>query len=901
MTTTYPTTPPTNKHDLICFESSSGGYYNLVSSIKFDSTNELFHNLMKESPTVQPHKIASLYSYADGPEYPGPLSRGLLILGTADRSLSVVRQIVDHNDGTLPDGVHQCTLAVQLADAKHYDRLEKRHQINSIEFAKLMRALRQQDLVAILGKDKYERFGILVPYPQSEHGDDKTVNDFAAQCYIGDVQDAKNFLISKSTSSSAQAAATTVPASNLWDNNDDNDGPTYKPNADDDDDGGGWKPTTPPVPPNDDYDDGPTYKPDGDDDDDGGGWKPTTPPVPPNDDYDDGPTYKPDGDDDDNGGGGWKPTTPPVPPNDDNGGASNNGYSAPWEDSAENEDGENNNSSSDAMPWETSKDDDDAGGGGGGSALMPWETQGDDSGGGGGFGNFSSDGPPRETSGDDDRNNSIFGGNKRSYNDMVNDNEDDDDKDTSAEQFHQNEGAAAADAFYSGLTRSLDTRADSYLYHMRAFNGWVKATQIAELDPVVTVNGKIQPKKPLRVLDLACGKGGDLTKWTLHSRSVRYYVGIDVARGSLKDAAIRAREMRKKKKLNQAIFSCADLGSDVPGRLKTKNSKYMQKLLTWKLEDEALLESGEPEFRMERGGGISPTDKFDVVSIQFAIHYMMQTGKRARRFFHTVSQLLEIGGNLIFTTIDARVIIQHMMNLGLNYHFEDGKEPEFSEVVVEAGAGACKIKFEPEIVKKIIDAQTDGSKGEDELFGLQYTFTLVEGSDHAAGVGDAVNLPEWLTPIPVLVALGKEAGLELEYAQNFHEFYDARKDPSDHAAAHHALFNMKVVNRNGTISKEEWSVSRLYAAMKFRKVRESSLDMGDGGTEEDGDDDDDEEEIAAKSEKKSKIEIDPAKAKKMYPMAMMKAKRAAGDKWNLFSREEKEELTQVELRKLVAQ
>jgi len=49
--------------------------------------------------------------------------------------------------------------------------------------------------------------------------------------------------------------------------------------------------------------------------------------------------------------------------------------------------------------------------------------------------------------------------------------------------FHANSGAAAADAFYSNLTRSLDTRADSKLFHMRNFNGWVKATQIAELDP----------------------------------------------------------------------------------------------------------------------------------------------------------------------------------------------------------------------------------------------------------------------------------------------------------------------------------------------------------------------------------------------------------------------------------
>ena len=59
--------------------------------------------------------------------------------------------------------------------------------------------------------------------------------------------------------------------------------------------------------------------------------------------------------------------------------------------------------------------------------------------------------------------------------------------------------------------------------------------------------------------------------------------------------------------------------------------------------------------QMVRGGGIKQDEKFDVVSIQFAIHYMMQTRKRARRFFRTVSELLEVGGNLICTTMDARI------------------------------------------------------------------------------------------------------------------------------------------------------------------------------------------------------------------------------------------------------
>lgn len=830
----YPTTPPKNKHDVLCLEAPSSSssssmedYRDLLRKMTFSTANEFLATLEDGAPSSsKPFKIASVYSYEDGPEYPGPLSRGMLILGIAKHSM--VRSLVDDGDTTtaLPDGWHQCTIAVQLADAKHYDRLDPRHQRNSTQFAHLMTALRRNKAVAVLGKDKYSRIGILVPVDKADDADSEyTVNDFVARCYIGDIQEVKPFLSSSSVSEADPNLASGLPWENNYSNS--NDGPTFQ-SVDDQSENGGWQPTTPPVPP----------------DDEGG----------------------------------------------------TNGFAAPWESSGDDGNGGDGGAAAAAvMPWETSEEPVSEANGESGGTGMPWETQGNDAG-----DTETSKRLPWET-GNANNNND----NKRSFEDMDGDQEENgDDIEADGENFHKNKGAAEADAFYSGLTRSLDTRADSYLYHMRSFNGWVKATQIAELDPRIIIDGVVQPKEPLRVLDLACGKGGDLTKWILHARGMKHYVGIDVARGSLKDAAERARGMRQRKKLDNAIFSCADLGSDVPGRKRTPTSKRLQKLLTWKLEDEALYESGPPEFKMEGGGGILETDKFDVVSIQFAIHYMMQTGQRARRFFHTVSQLLEVGGLLAFTTIDARVIISHMMNLGLNFHFDPDKDPDFKEVVVEAGSGACKLKFEPQIVKKILQSQSDGSNGEEELFGLEYTFTLVEGSDHAAGVGDAVNLPEWLIPVPVLVALGKEAGLELDYVQNFHEFYTARKDPNEHAAAHTALYNMKVVNKDGTISKDEWSVSRLYAAMRFRKVRESSMvldntEKEDFG-EEDGDDNELEENASSSlSVDEPDIQLDLEKAKKMYPIAMMKAKKAAGDQWVNMSREEKERVTQGHLRKLV--
>lgn len=352
-------------------------------------------------------------------------------------------------------------------------------------------------------------------------------------------------------------------------------------------------------------------------------------------------------------------------------------------------------------------------------------------------------------------------------------------------QQHVDSGAAAADAFYSGLTRSLDTRADSRLFHMRNFNGWIKATLIAELDPDtsstsrVFIGGITGGKKrsrtsPLRVLDLACGKGGDLGKWTIHQRKIENYVGIDVARGSLVDAAKRARQMCSKKNsslLRKCTFTLADLGEDVPGRKRNRSAVEMQKLPTWSLQTESSDEgNSEPIFLPKEGGGIAETDKFDVVSIQFAIHYMMSTRKRARRFFHTVSSLLEIGGNLIATTIDARVVIEKLMGLGIDYHFDDldvhedvnTSSRKSDNVTVSVGQGVCKLKFETDTLRKVFQHTGDKSL-DDMLFGLQYTFTLVEGSDHAAGVGEAVDLPEWLTPIAALEELAKESGLKLEY------------------------------------------------------------------------------------------------------------------------------------------
>eukprot|EP00956_Cyclotella_meneghiniana_P026489 scaffold57386_cov66-Cyclotella_meneghiniana.AAC.10 len=800
----YPKDNPRSKHDLCCPTVISTALAN-GSSTPIATLEALTSHLLQSSseqqqqqqPPSLPPRLATVYTYKDAPTKPKPLSGKLRIDGLMTRSL-FQRVVVAPQLSN--GGITKCTMAVKLPSTiqqyKH-DDINKYHadSNNTQSFAKFLRRLDESGSVATLAYDSAGRIAFLIPMDTNSENE-----QYAAMLYVAPM---KEFLVHVEQNCA------------LSEQQQQQDDEEEKVPAT-------WTPQYTPPPEG-------QYHPSSEWDDDNDGSRIITDI---NHHHDVSITTT------------WTPQYTPPP-------EETCGPSSEWE--TNNNDTESNNNTTTGSSFIPPPDENNV------PLFQPPE---------------SSDGtlfvPPGETDfSDGNNNNNAYGisgygvllDQDSNNNDQINNgtmmgewsqlNKYDNNTNMKDGIYHTNAGAAAADAFYSNLTRSLDTRADSRLYHMRAFNGWVKATQIAELDPDIkstsTSNGgkKRSRRSPLRVLDLACGKGGDLLKWSIHPRRMENYVGVDVARGSLVDAAVRARQMVKRGTLKRCTFSLADLGEDVPGRKRGRNAKRMQKLLTWNLEEETSEEREyDPKFVMKEGGGIAETDKFDVVSIQFAIHYMMSTRKRARRFFHTVSSLLEIGGNLIATTIDARVVIEKLMALGKDFHFdnadlhEDVDLPEnesrhrngnnarkvFEDgATVYAGDGVCRLKFDSDVLQKIFSP----SKTSDDMYGLQYTFTLSEGDDHAAGVGDAVNLPEWLTPISALEELGKEAGLKLEYASNFHKFYEERKDPTQYTAAHNALYNMKVLNRNGSISEQEWDISRMYVAVKFQKVKESEIVIDD--------------------------------------------------------------------------
>ncbi|GKG03951.1 mRNA cap guanine-N7 methyltransferase 1, partial [Tanacetum coccineum] len=77
-----------------------------------------------------------------------------------------------------------------------------------------------------------------------------------------------------------------------------------------------------------------------------------------------------------------------------------------------------------------------------------------------------------------------------------------------------------ADHYSARTNQTLEEREASPIIHLKKLNNWIKSVLI-----------QLYAKRGDSVLDLACGKGGDLIKWD--KAHIGYYVGIDIAEGSV--------------------------------------------------------------------------------------------------------------------------------------------------------------------------------------------------------------------------------------------------------------------------------------------------------------------------------------------------------------------------------
>ncbi|KAI8809918.1 guanine-N(7)-methyltransferase [Cladochytrium replicatum] len=152
-------------------------------------------------------------------------------------------------------------------------------------------------------------------------------------------------------------------------------------------------------------------------------------------------------------------------------------------------------------------------------------------------------------------------------------------------------------------------RKQSPIFHLKAFNNWIKSALIGRY----TKPGNL-------VLDMCCGKGGDLLKF--QSQRISHLVGVDIAEQSIEHA-------RERYSSGRFQFSAEYHAADC----------FVVDLMELF-----------PENR----------NQFDVANVQFAFHYSFETEAKARRGLQNITESLKPGGVFIGTIPNAYQLVRKL-------------------------------------------------------------------------------------------------------------------------------------------------------------------------------------------------------------------------------------------------
>jgi mRNA (guanine-N7-)-methyltransferase len=158
---------------------------------------------------------------------------------------------------------------------------------------------------------------------------------------------------------------------------------------------------------------------------------------------------------------------------------------------------------------------------------------------------------------------------------------------------------------YTDQQDDMNPRSQSRISSLRGFNNWVK---------MLIIQRYTSGYKPFscNVLDLCCGKGGDLGKFS---------------------------------KARIGNLTCVDV---IPTNAIKKRYDEMKgyRPMAKFISKDCFVETLSP-----------PVIPYDYVNCQFAIHYAFETESKARRLFENAVSNLSSGGHFAFTTIDATKLL----------------------------------------------------------------------------------------------------------------------------------------------------------------------------------------------------------------------------------------------------
>jgi len=172
---------------------------------------------------------------------------------------------------------------------------------------------------------------------------------------------------------------------------------------------------------------------------------------------------------------------------------------------------------------------------------------------------------------------------------------------------------------------------------------------------------------------------------------------------------------------------------------------------------------------------------FDVVSMQFCMHYAFENLQKARCMLENVSRWLRPGGVFIGTIPNADQLLERLDLLPA-----DQEDLSF-------GNSVYKIRFE--------------ERKQRPVFGHKYWFFLKDAVE---------NVPEYIVRWENFVQMAAEYKLHPVYKEEFHQVFDEHQE---HPEFGPLMERMKVVDSNGESSMDEdqWEAANIYIAFAFEK------------------------------------------------------------------------------------
>ncbi len=202
---------------------------------------------------------------------------------------------------------------------------------------------------------------------------------------------------------------------------------------------------------------------------------------------------------------------------------------------------------------------------------------------------------------------------------------------------------------------------------MNSFNNWVKSNVI-----YTYCNAKSYDGIQLKVLDVGCGRGGDIQKW--YYCEVELYVGFDPDLEGLTNATDGAvTRYKQQKSLHDRFFPAffanasgsALLQYDeqvrVMGRLRPEDRKVFERFLSW--NDKRTM--------------------FDRFNYSYTIHYMLSDNNSFNNMMENMNKYLRDGGIIMFCTFDGDLIKQKLKGKEkyTEYYDDNGEKKILYEIV----------------------------------------------------------------------------------------------------------------------------------------------------------------------------------------------------------------------------